>query len=79
LRHRARVSNAGPREAFFECVFAPARNEYRFQVRAWDAKEAEEHLRASLRDNGVREAGALLVRNRNGVEVLRSGFYGPIE
>lgn len=68
------VPDPGPREKFFECVFAPDRNEYRFHVRAWSAEQAEEHFRASLRDNGVREPGTLLIRNRKGVEVLRSGY-----
>ena len=62
------------REDFFECVFAPDRNEYRFHVRAWSAEQAEVHFRASLRENGVREPGTLLIRNRKGVEVLRSGY-----
>jgi hypothetical protein len=62
------------REKFFECIFAADGNEYRFHVRAWDAKEAEEHIRASLRENGVSEAGTLHVRDRKGVEVLRSGY-----
>lgn len=62
------------RESFWECVFNPDGNEYRFHVRAWSAEEAEEHLRASLRENGVREAGAILVRDRRGVDVRRSGY-----
>jgi len=70
----APIPDPGSREKFFECVFAPDRNEYRFHVRAWSAEQAEEHFRASLRDNGVREPGTLLIRNRKGVEVLRSGY-----
>jgi len=70
----APITDPGSREKFFECVFAPDRNEYRFHVRAWSAEQAEEHFRASLRDNGVREPGTLLIRNRKGVEVLRSGY-----
>jgi len=47
-------------------------------VRAWNAKEAEEHIRASLRDNGVRDSGTLLIRDRKGAEILRSGYaYEP--
>ena len=65
---------SSPREDIFECVFAPDRNEYRFHVRAWSAEQAEAHFRASLRENGVREPGTLLIRNRKGVEVLRSGY-----
>jgi hypothetical protein len=62
------------REAFFECIFSPDGNEYRFHVRAWNAKEAEETIKTSLRDNGVREAGTLLIRDRRGSELLRSGY-----
>jgi hypothetical protein len=62
------------RESFFECVLAQDGNEYRFHVRAWTAEEAEQHIRASLRENGVREPGTLVVRNRRGAEVLRSGY-----
>jgi len=66
------------RESFFECIFNPDGNEYRFHVRAWNAKEAEEHIRASLRDNGVRDSGPLLIRDRKGAEILRSGYaYEP--
>ena len=70
----ALIPDPGPREKFFECVFAPDRNEYRFHVRAWSAEQAEAHFRASLRENGVREPGTLLIRDRKGVEVLRSGY-----
>jgi hypothetical protein len=70
----APIPEPGSRERFFECVFAPDRNEYRFHVRAWSAEQAEEHFRASLRENGVREPGTLLIRDRKGVEVLRSGY-----
>jgi hypothetical protein len=62
------------REKSFECVFARDRNEYRFHVRAWNAQEAEERLRASLRDNGVLEAGTLSILDRKGAEVLRSEY-----
>jgi hypothetical protein len=62
------------RESFFECIFSPDGNEYRFHVRAWNAREAEEHIKASLRDNGVREAGTLLILDRKGAELLRSGY-----
>jgi hypothetical protein len=62
------------RESFFECIFNPDGNEYRFHVRAWNAREAEEHIKASLRDNGVRENGALLIRDRKGAELLRSRY-----
>jgi hypothetical protein len=66
------------RESFFECIFNPDGNEYRFHVRAWNAKEAEEHIRASLRDNGVRDSGTLLIRDRKGAELLRTGYaYEP--
>jgi hypothetical protein len=66
------------RESVFECIFNPDGNEYRFHVRAWNAKEAEEHIRASLRDNGVRDSGTLLIRDRKGAEILRSGYaYEP--
>ncbi|HTP51852.1 MAG TPA: hypothetical protein VMK42_14250 [Anaeromyxobacteraceae bacterium] len=62
------------RERFFECIFALDRNEYRFHVRAWDPKEAEEHLRASLRENGLQRPGTIMVRDGNGT-LLRSAPY----
>jgi hypothetical protein len=62
------------RESFFECIFNPDGNEYRFHVRAWTAREAEEHIKASLRGNGVRENGSLLIRDRKGAELLRSRY-----
>ena len=62
------------RESFYECIFSPEGNEYRFHVRAWSAEEAQEHLRASLRENGVREPGAIRVRDRKGVDLLVSGY-----
>jgi hypothetical protein len=65
------------RETSFECVFAHDRNEYRFFVRAWIAKEAEENLLASLRENGVREPGVLHIRNKRGVDLLTAP-YAPL-
>jgi len=65
------------REKFFECVFSQDRNEYRFHVRAWDPQEAEEQLRASLRDNGVRPPGTILIRDTDGTELLRAEYQGP--
>ncbi len=62
------------RESFYECIFSPDGNEYRFHVRAGNARSAEEHIRNALRDNGVREAGSLLIRDRKGAELLRSGY-----
>jgi hypothetical protein len=62
------------RQSFYECIFNPDGNEYRFHVRAGSARDAEKHIRNSLRDNGVREAGSLLIRDRKGAEVLRSGY-----
>ena len=62
------------REQFFECIFSPDGNEYRFHVRAWNAQEAEEQIKNSLRDNGVRENGTLLIRDPKGTEILRSGY-----
>jgi hypothetical protein len=62
------------RERSFECVFAHDRNEYRFHVRAWNAQEAEEQLRASLHDNGVRDAGTLSILDRRGAELRRSDY-----
>jgi hypothetical protein len=59
-------------ESSYECLFAHDRDEYRFHVRAWNAGEAEESFRISLRQNGVRGPGTLSIRDRNGVEVLRS-------
>jgi len=66
------------RESFFECAFLQDGNEYRFHVRAWDPQEAEEHLRASLRDNGVRPPGTILIRDADGT-VLHSVEYGGPE
>ena len=62
------------RENSYECIFAQDRNEYHFHVRAWNAKEAEEHFRASLHDNGVRDDGTMSIRDRKGAEVLRSDY-----
>ena len=63
-----------PRERFFVCVFEQDRNEYRFHVRAWTAEEAEAHLRASLREDGVRDPGSIVVRDERGA-VLASSPY----
>jgi hypothetical protein len=68
------MPSMGTRERFFECIFTQDGNEYRFHVRAWSATEAEAHIRASLHDNGVREAGILVVRDRKGSELLRSPY-----
>jgi hypothetical protein len=65
-----------PRESFYECIFNPDGNEYRFHVRAGNARAAEEHIQASLRDNGVVQAGTLLIRDRRGAELLRSRYPG---
>jgi hypothetical protein len=66
------------RERFFECIFTQDKNEYRFHVRAWNAREAEEEMRASLRENGVREPGTLHVLNTKGVEEITSSYgLGP--
>lgn len=62
------------REIFYECIFNPDGNEYRFHVRAGNARDAEAHIRTSLRDNGVRQPGTLLIRDRKGAELLRSGY-----
>jgi hypothetical protein len=59
------------REKFFECVLALDHNEYRFHVRAWTPEEAQEHLCASLRENGVQETGVLTVLDGRGVELRR--------
>ncbi len=69
-RHRTMAT----RESFFECIFNPDGNEYRFHVRAWNAHEAEETIKASLRDNGVHDSGSLLIRDRRGAELLRSTY-----
>jgi len=70
----SRQGSMASRERFFECIFNPDGNEYRFHVRAWNAAEAEAHIQSSLRDNGVRENGALVIRDRKGAEVLRSRY-----
>jgi hypothetical protein len=62
------------RERFFECIFTQDGNDYRFHVRAWSATEAEAHIRTSLHDNGVRDPGTLVVRDRKGSELLRSEY-----
>jgi len=59
-------------ETSYECLFADDREEYRLHVRAWNAGEAEESFRISLRQNGVRGPGTLSIRDRKGVEVLRT-------
>jgi hypothetical protein len=61
-------------EKFFECILVVDRNEYCFHIRAWDAAEAEHHLCASLRENGVHQPGAILIRDARGA-VLRSASY----
>ena len=69
-----RTGRPSPRGTFYECIFSPDGNEYRFHVRATDPRDAEAHIRTSLRDNGVREAGTLLIRDRKGAELIRSGY-----
>jgi hypothetical protein len=77
----ARTERPSSRGTFYECIFSPDGNEYRFHVRAVDPLDAEAHIRTSLRDNGVREAGTLLIRDRKGAELVRSGYafegFGP--
>jgi hypothetical protein len=63
-----------PREKFFECVFTHDRNEYRFHLRAWTPKEAEENFVALLREDGVRAPGVVHNRNNKGVEVLTDPY-----
>jgi hypothetical protein len=41
-------------------------------VRAWNAGEAEESFRISLRQNGVRGPGRLSIQDPKGAEVLQS-------
>lgn len=64
----------GRRERFFECIFRQDRSEYRFHVRAWDARQAEEHIRCSLRENGVQEPGTLIVLDPRGVELRQAAY-----
>jgi hypothetical protein len=59
-------------ESSFECLFVQDREEYRFHVRAWDAGEAEESFRISLRQSGVWGPGSLSIQDAKGTEVLRS-------
>ncbi len=67
-----------PRERFYECVLALDQNEYRFHVRAWTAEEACDHLGASLRENGLLDAGELVVLDGKGGELLRRSLEaGP--
>ena len=63
-----------PREKFFECVLTQEKLEYRFHVRAWNARDAEEEARASLRDGGIRAPGTLRIRDPKGVELLQSSY-----
>jgi hypothetical protein len=65
------------RERFFECVLSQDREEYRFHVRAWSARDAEEEARASLRESGVREPGMLRIRDPKGVELVSSSYASP--
>ncbi len=62
------------RRISFECVYEQGRNEYRFLLRAGSAHEAQERLRAVLRDDGVREPGVLVVRSRKGRPLTRSSY-----
>ncbi len=62
------------RESFFECVYVRDGSEYRFHVRAWDAKAAEEQFRAELEADGVREPGKLEVFGRKGVRLIQSDY-----
>ncbi len=62
------------RERFFECACAHDRNEYRCHIRAWTPEEASEHLRLALREDGVRDVGTLLVRDRRAAVVVRSDY-----
>jgi hypothetical protein len=59
-------------ESSFECLFVQDREEYRFHVRAWNAGEAEESFRTSLRQSGVWGPGRLSIQDPKGAEVLRS-------
>jgi hypothetical protein len=59
-------------ESSFECLFVQDREEYRFHVRAWNAGEAEESFRISLRQSGVWGPGRLSIQDPKGTEVLRS-------
>jgi hypothetical protein len=59
-------------ESFFECLFVQDREEYRFHVRAWNAGEAEESFRISLRQSGVSGPGRLSIQDPKGAEVLQS-------
>ena len=62
------------REKFFECVLSQEKDEYRFHVRAWSARDAEEEARASLRDGGVREPGTLRFRDSKCVELVQASY-----
>ena len=62
------------RESFYECVYVRDGSEYRFHVRAWDAKEAEAHFRAELLADGIREPGKLVVLGRKGTPVLQTEY-----
>ena len=69
-----RTDRPSSRGTFYECIFSPDGNEYRFHVRATGPRDAEANIRTSLRDNGVREPGTLLIRDRKGAELIRSGY-----
>jgi hypothetical protein len=62
------------RERFFECILDQDTAEYRFHVRAWNAKAAEEEARASLRSSGVLDRGTLRIRDPKGVELVRASY-----
>jgi hypothetical protein len=64
------------RERFFECVLNQDADEYRFHVRAWNAKAAEEEARASLKSSGVPDQGTLRIRDPKGVELVRASYAG---
>jgi hypothetical protein len=64
------------RERFFECVLSQDTDEYRFHVRTWNAKDAEEEARASLRSSGVQDQGTLQIRDPKGVEIVHASYAG---
>jgi len=67
------------RETFYECTYTHDGSEYRFHVRAWSAAEAQDHFRAMLQEDGVREPGEVTIRAPGrATPVLRFGYaLGP--
>ena len=77
MARRKRETAPTRRERFYECVFAAARNEYRFHLRAWTPEEAAYHLDAELRENGLAVPGHIRIVDPGGKTVLSLEYAPP--